>query len=321
MDALSVERAHRVRAAPGRGDGRRDTGGSICVGWSLDMTNFVSSVDSRKPAQTPSPSVATPNRVGSTVRLVGLGLVVTADGGVPICSHAYAGNRPDVTQFGVVIEELAAASAPSPTTARASPWSLRRRHGLRRQSTGHRSNRTALRRLDWSHPTTPTCSPCPPTADHVINEDRFPGVTGSKRERTCSVPSVVSWSPTPKPSTTPSPAASPRPSPRATRRLAGLAETSRPRRRKPDEPDAVEADIAETAGPAGCERPAPSPSPAPTPPNSASPGASTPPRERHLEAEIFGKRVLFTDHDHWPVAEVIAAYRSQADDRSRLSAR
>jgi transposase len=32
-----------------------------------------------------------------------------------------------------------------------------------------------------------------------------------------------------------------------------------------------------------------------------------------LEAEIFGKRILFTDRDHWPVAEVIAAYRSQAD--------
>jgi transposase len=31
-----------------------------------------------------------------------------------------------------------------------------------------------------------------------------------------------------------------------------------------------------------------------------------------LEAEIFGKRILFTDRDHWPVAEVIAAYRSQA---------
>jgi hypothetical protein len=32
-----------------------------------------------------------------------------------------------------------------------------------------------------------------------------------------------------------------------------------------------------------------------------------------LEAEYFGKRILFTDRDDWPVAEVIAAYRSQAD--------
>ena len=30
-----------------------------------------------------------------------------------------------------------------------------------------------------------------------------------------------------------------------------------------------------------------------------------------LEDEIFGKHVLITDHDDWPVAEVIAGYRSQ----------
>ena len=32
-----------------------------------------------------------------------------------------------------------------------------------------------------------------------------------------------------------------------------------------------------------------------------------------LEEEIFGKHVLITDHDDWPVAEVIAGYRSQSE--------
>jgi len=32
-----------------------------------------------------------------------------------------------------------------------------------------------------------------------------------------------------------------------------------------------------------------------------------------LEEEIFGKHVLTTDHDDWPAAEVIAAYRSQSE--------
>jgi transposase len=32
-----------------------------------------------------------------------------------------------------------------------------------------------------------------------------------------------------------------------------------------------------------------------------------------LENELFGKHVLITDHDHWPVAEVVAAYRSQSE--------
>jgi transposase len=31
-----------------------------------------------------------------------------------------------------------------------------------------------------------------------------------------------------------------------------------------------------------------------------------------LEARIFGKRILFTNRDTWPVAEVVAAYRSQS---------
>jgi hypothetical protein len=35
-----------------------------------------------------------------------------------------------------------------------------------------------------------------------------------------------------------------------------------------------------------------------------------------LEEEIFGKHVLITSHDHWPVAEVIAAYRSQSEAES-----
>ena len=32
-----------------------------------------------------------------------------------------------------------------------------------------------------------------------------------------------------------------------------------------------------------------------------------------LEEEIFGKHVLITSHDDWPVAEVVAAYRSQSE--------
>jgi Transposase len=31
---------------------------------------------------------------------------VTRDGGIPVVSRAYPGNRPDVTQFTAVIDEL-----------------------------------------------------------------------------------------------------------------------------------------------------------------------------------------------------------------------
>ncbi len=34
---------------------------------------------------------------------------------------------------------------------------------------------------------------------------------------------------------------------------------------------------------------------------------------RRLERRIFGKRILFTNRDTWPVADVVAAYRSQSE--------
>jgi transposase len=44
-------------------------------------------------------------------------------------------------------------------------------------------------------------------------------------------------------------------------------------------------------------------------------GASTPPPApaAGLEDELFGEHVLITSHDDWPVAEVIAGYRSQPE--------
>jgi transposase len=32
-----------------------------------------------------------------------------------------------------------------------------------------------------------------------------------------------------------------------------------------------------------------------------------------LEARVFGKRILITDHDDWPVADVVGGYRSQSE--------
>jgi transposase len=37
---------------------------------------------------------------------------------------------------------------------------------------------------------------------------------------------------------------------------------------------------------------------------------------RRLEERIFGKRILFTNRDHWSTAEVVAAYRSQSEVES-----
>ena len=34
--------------------------------------------------------------------------MVSTDGGIPLVSHAYPGNRPDVSQFGTMVDELVA---------------------------------------------------------------------------------------------------------------------------------------------------------------------------------------------------------------------
>ena len=37
------------------------------------------------------------------------------------------------------------------------------------------------------------------------------------------------------------------------------------------------------------------------------------PARRKLETELFGKRILVTSRDDWPVPEVVVGYRSQSD--------
>ncbi len=76
-------------------------------GLVLDMTNFATYIDSANPrASIAQRGHAKQKR--TDLRIVGLGLVVSVDGGIPLVSHAYAGNKPDVTQFPVLVNELVA---------------------------------------------------------------------------------------------------------------------------------------------------------------------------------------------------------------------
>jgi transposase len=71
----------------------------------LDMTNFATYIDSTN-ERAPIAQRGKAKQKRADLRLVGLGLVVTRDGGVPLVSHAYPGNRPDVTQFATMIDLL-----------------------------------------------------------------------------------------------------------------------------------------------------------------------------------------------------------------------
>src|SRR5674476_1114243 len=71
------------------------------------MTNFATFIDAANEAA-PIARRGHAKQKRNDLRLVGLGLVVTRDGAIPVASHTYPGNRPDVTQFAGVLDELTA---------------------------------------------------------------------------------------------------------------------------------------------------------------------------------------------------------------------
>src|SRR6266498_695393 len=83
-----------------------DAFGLDCSSVALDMTNFATFIDTGN-AKAPVAQRGKAKQKRSDLRLVGLGLVVTRDGGIPLIWHAYPGDRPDVTQFPGMIDQPA----------------------------------------------------------------------------------------------------------------------------------------------------------------------------------------------------------------------
>jgi len=84
-----------------------ETFGVDLSGLVLDMTNFATWIDSAN-ERAPIAQRGHSKQKRSDLRICGLGLVVSTDGGVPLVSLAYPGNRPDVTQFATMVNELVA---------------------------------------------------------------------------------------------------------------------------------------------------------------------------------------------------------------------
>ena len=74
---------------------RRLRGGLSSV--ALDMTNFATFIATAN-GRAPIAQRGKAKQKRADLRLVGLGLVVTRDGGLPLTWRAYPGDRPDVTQ-------------------------------------------------------------------------------------------------------------------------------------------------------------------------------------------------------------------------------
>ena len=73
----------------------------------LDMTNFATCIDSGN-EKAPIARRGHARQKRTDLRLAGLGMVVTRDGGIPLAGHACPGNHNDVRVFPDVIDELVA---------------------------------------------------------------------------------------------------------------------------------------------------------------------------------------------------------------------
>jgi transposase len=311
MDRLSEADLRQIETELGR---RMVTEfGLDLSGLVLDMTNFATFIDSgNDKAPIAQRGRAKQKRVD--LRLVSLGLVVTRDGGIPLVSHAYPGDRPDVTQFGAIVEEL-----------------LTRYRNLAHDVTSLTIVYDAGQNSGANHATVEESGigfvGSLPPSDHPrllklarhaytpVDEGRFPGLT-------CVDTTVTALGATRRAVLTHSPtlhAAQRRgfdqTLAKARARLGDLkARLARGNTRK--DRAAVEAEIAgirkarwvtdvlhvELAGD--------------TPAEFRLTWRTNTAARTRLENRIFGKRILFTNRDAWSTAEVVAAYRSQSEVES-----
>jgi transposase len=280
-------------------------------GLVLDMTNFATFIDSANPrSQLAQRGHAKQKRFD--LRLVGVGLVVTRDGGVPILHHAYRGNRPDVTQFASVIEELirrfgqlVGAGEQGLTVVYDAGCDSAANQAVIEASGVHFVG--SLRPSD--HPDLLAVSK---RRYRVVDEERFPGLTAFQT-RTHALGAdrrvVVTHSDRfhqaqargfEQTLTT------------ARRRLGALqARLARGHTRRPRAK--VEAEIGQILSPRWLDRVISWELHGQQPASLRLAWRTDPAAKRRLAREVFGKRLLFTDHQDWPVDQVVAAYRAQAD--------
>jgi len=298
----------------------------------LDMTNFATFIDTGND-KAPIAQRGKAKQKRSDLRLVGLGLVVTRDGGIPLLSHAYPGNKPDVTQFPHMIATLAARHTALANLAAANAADIGREPGAATaaapdmtvvfdagQTSAANSALLADTRLHYvgSVPASDCADllALPASARTVVDPDRFAGLSAYDTRRLvygAERRTILTHSPELHEhqargftSTTLAKAGT-----QLDELAATLArgKTSRTRTR-------VEAEIAAITHDSWVRRVITWKMDGDKPKDLRLTWGIDPDAHTGLEDEIFGKHVLITDHDHWPVADVIAAYRSQSEAES-----
>src|SRR5664279_4473377 len=281
----------------------------------LDMTNFATYIDSgNKKAPIAQRGKAKQKR--TDLRLVGLGLVVTRDGGVPLVAHAYPGNRPDVTQFPAMIDQLSARhqKLAEKTGVPGSPEvTVVFDAGQNSASNFAHVTDTGLAFVGSIPPShIADLLAVPATDRRIVDRDRFARLSAVETRRLVYGADrrvILTHSPTLHDAQA---AGFTQTLSKAQAKLGELADTlARGKTRRTTKQ--VTDQIAEIIRDPWLTRVLDYELTGSSPATHRLTVTIDESARDALEAEVFGKRILVTTHDHWPVTDVVAAYRSQSD--------
>jgi transposase len=313
MHAITLEQLAQVEQA--LAVAMIETFGLDIGALALDMTNFATYLDTGND-RAPIAQRGKAKQKRSDLRLVGLGLVVTRDGGVPLVSHAYPGNRPDVTQFATMIDLLTARHA-----------ALAAQAGVPEKAqitvvfdAGQNSEANFAHLIDaglafvGSVPPSdvPDLLALPASDRAVVDADRFGGLTALETRRVVYGTErrvVLTHSPTLHAAQQVGFAQT---LAKALAKLTDLSATlARGKTRRPAAK--VTAEINTITHDPWLRRVLTTELTGDTPAEHRLTVTVDAKAQEMLETEVFGKRILITHHDDWPISEVVAAYRSQSD--------
>jgi transposase len=282
-------------------------------GLVLDMTNFATFIDSGND-RAPIAQRGKAKQKRTDLRLVGLALIVTRDGGVPIVSHPYPGDRPDVTQFPTVVENLMTRyrqmvdQVESLTLVYDAGQNSARNHTVVEDS--------GVGFVGSLPPSDhPDLLALPKTRYRSVDPDRFPGLTYVDT-------TVTALGVTRRAILTHSQTLHDKQSrgftqtmAKAIDRLVDLqARLDRGGTRRSR--DKVQTEITTILKPRWVGEVITATLTGTDPAELRLSWRTDIRARQRLEQRLFGKRILFTNRDHWPVADVVAAYRSQSEVES-----
>jgi len=294
-----------------------EASGADCSSVALDMTNFATFIATAN-GKAPVAQRGKAKQKRSDLRLVGLGLVVTRDGGIPLTWHAYPGDRPDVTQFPDMIDQLKtryeAVCAAAGLSAEAADMTVVFDAGQNSEANFAHLAGAGLQYIG-SVPASdcPDLTALPASVRTIVGKDRFGGLTAFDTRRTvygAERRAILTHSPELRNSqargfdgTTLA---------KAGKKLDELAATlARGKTRRGR--DKVQAEIESITRKPWVRRVITWQLVGDQPKDLRLAWETDPAARAALEEELFGKHVLITGHDDWPVPEVVAGYRSQSE--------